>query len=142
MTAAGSTIFSLLPLAVTLRLFFEMTATTENTAPAGFQHLVQPQAWLNATLPLSATVTCCEAHLQTSVPPAKSFAPRPLSIDGCSERAICVFPLVNWKKAAYGPFFRLCLRLRRQKARFLPPEFPRSYARAAQRPREPLAPSK
>src|SRR3954471_18412405 len=90
MTADGSTTFSLLPFAVTLRLFFEMTATTENMAPAGFQHLVQPQAWLNRTLPLSATVTGCEVHLQTSVPPAKSFAPRPLSIDGCSERAIVV----------------------------------------------------
>src|SRR6185369_705412 len=93
MTADGSTIFSLLPLPVTLRLFFEITATTENIAPAGFQHLVQPQAWLKSTLPLRATVTGCEVHLQTRVPPAKSFAPRPLSIDGCSERAIC-FPLV------------------------------------------------
>ena len=44
-------------LAVTLSLSLDTTATTENTAPAGFQHLVQPQAWLCATLPLMETVT-------------------------------------------------------------------------------------
>ena len=33
------------------------TATTENTAPSGFQHLVQPQAWLWATSPLMPTLT-------------------------------------------------------------------------------------
>src|SRR5512141_1713827 len=130
MTADGSTIFSLLPFAVTFTLLFEMTATTENMAPAGFQHLVQPQAWLNATLPLSATVTGCEVHLQTSVPPAKSLAPRPLSIDGCSERAI-VIPFVDWKKAACGPFFRQCLRCRPQKAWFLRPAPSRRYARTS-----------
>src|SRR5689334_24676216 len=77
-----------------------MTATTENAAPFGFQHLVQPQAWLNATLPLRATVTGWEVHLQVSVPPAKSLLPAliPLSIDGCSERAIGFSPLLIGKK--------------------------------------------
>jgi hypothetical protein len=40
----GSTIFSLPSFAVTFTLSLPTTATTENIAPAGFQHLVQPQA--------------------------------------------------------------------------------------------------
>src|SRR3954468_5534750 len=86
MTADGSTTFSFCSFAVTFRLSREMTATTENFAPAGFQHLVQPQAWLWATLPLMATVTGSAAQWQVSVPPLNFFAPalRPLSIDGCS----------------------------------------------------------
>ena len=61
-----------------------MTATTENTAPEGFQHLLQPQAWLCATCPLISTFTGSVAHLQVSVPPAKSARPclTPLSTDG------------------------------------------------------------
>src|ERR1700704_401308 len=100
MVADGSTIFSLLPFAVTCRLSLEMTATTENLAPSGFQHLVQPQAWLKATLPLRATVTGLEVHLQVSVPPAKSFLVglMPLSIDGCSETAIGKILFLIWKK--------------------------------------------
>jgi hypothetical protein len=55
-----------------------------NVAPSGFQHLVQPQAWLCATSPLMPTLTGLSLHLQTSVPPAKLPEPffTPLSIDG------------------------------------------------------------
>ena len=60
------------------------TATTENAAPSGFQHLLQPQAWLNATSLASVTVTGLLAHWQVSVPPLKPFVPglTPLSTDG------------------------------------------------------------
>jgi hypothetical protein len=60
------------------------TATTENTAPFGFQHLVQPHAWLCATLPLIATVTGSLAQWHVSVPPLNFLFPAftPLSIDG------------------------------------------------------------
>ena len=70
--------------AVTLSLSLGTTATTENIAPAGFQHLVQPQAWLCATLPLMVTVTGSVAHWQVSVPPLNFLLPAltPLSIDG------------------------------------------------------------
>ena len=44
MVADESTISSLPSLAVTLRLSRGVTATTEKTAPLGFQHLLQPQA--------------------------------------------------------------------------------------------------
>ena len=43
---AGVDDFQLVRVAVTLILSRGTTATTENTAPAGFQHFVQPQAWL------------------------------------------------------------------------------------------------
>jgi hypothetical protein len=81
---AGSTILSLSAPLVTLTLSFEMTATTENVAPFGFQHLVQPQAWLCATFEPSDTSTGFDVHLHTSVPPAKSALPffNPLSSDG------------------------------------------------------------
>src|SRR5579875_3616846 len=45
------------------------TATMEKIAPSGFQHFVQPQAWLCATCPLIATLTGSFAHLHTKVPP-------------------------------------------------------------------------
>ena len=73
--AFSSTILSLFPLAVTARLSRLTTATIENSAPCGFQHLVQPHTWLNAVLPFSVTVTGAELHLQVSVPPAKSVLP-------------------------------------------------------------------
>src|SRR3984957_20705001 len=84
MGAFSSTIFSLLPLAVTVTLSRPMTPMTENVAPAGFQHLVQPQAWLKATLPPIFTVTGLLVHLQVSVPPPKFAAPflTPLSPAG------------------------------------------------------------
>src|SRR6266850_3490664 len=90
--AEESTSFSLLSLAATSSLSRETTATIENFAPAGFQHFVQPQAWLKATLLASRTVTGFALHLQVSVPPAKSFTPgsMPLSIDGCSEMVMVV----------------------------------------------------
>src|SRR5262245_16455188 len=82
--ALSSTIFSLLPFAVTLTLSLGATPTTANTAPFGFQHLVQPQAWLWAMSPLILTVTGSFAHWQVSVPPAKPGEPffTPLSTDG------------------------------------------------------------
>src|ERR1043165_9379757 len=90
MVALPSTTLSFCAFDVTLRLSFGTTATTENTAPAGFQHLVQPQAWLCATLPLMETVTGSLAHLQVSVPPLNFLLPAltPLSIDGCSFMAM------------------------------------------------------
>src|SRR5215831_11789775 len=84
MVALGSTTFSLSSLAETLRLSRGVTATCENSAPAGFQHLVQPQAWLCAVCPLIDTVTFRSAHLHCSVPPAKFGAAgrMPLSMEG------------------------------------------------------------
>src|SRR5687768_8855745 len=84
MVALESTTCSFCALLVMLRLSFGTTATTANIAPAGFQHLVQPHAWLCATLPLTVTVTGSSAHRQVSVPPLNRLAPalRPLSIDG------------------------------------------------------------
>src|SRR3981189_1703226 len=79
-----STICSLSPFSITLTLSRGTTATTEKVAPSGFQHLVQPQAWLCATAPLMATLTGLSLQLQTRVPPAKLPEPffTPLSIDG------------------------------------------------------------
>src|SRR5579885_3587708 len=51
------------------------TATIENSAPAGFQHFVQPHTWLNATLPLTSTVTGEEPHRHASVPPSNCALP-------------------------------------------------------------------
>src|SRR5947207_5225865 len=60
------------------------TATTEKVAPSGFQHFVQPQAWLWATSPLMPTLTGLSSHWQTRVPPMKLPVPwfTPLSSDG------------------------------------------------------------
>ena len=46
MAAEESTISSLSAFAVTLTVSRGATAICENVAPAGFQHLVQPQTWL------------------------------------------------------------------------------------------------
>src|SRR5262245_31573103 len=73
--ALESTTFSFCSLAVTLTLSRPVTAICENTAPCGFQHLVQPQTWLKATSPLMLTVTGEDVHLQVSVPPAKLATP-------------------------------------------------------------------
>src|SRR5579871_4026957 len=82
--AFSSTTLSLLPLAVTVTLSRPVTPTMENSAPCGFQHLLQPQAWLKATLESILTVTGLLAHLQVSVPPAKFGEPflTPLSTIG------------------------------------------------------------
>src|SRR5678815_2410823 len=92
MVALASTTFNFCALADTLTLSLGTTATTENTAPAGFQHLVQPQAWLCATLPLIDTVTGSVAQWQVSVPPLNFLLPAltPLSIDGWSLMAMRV----------------------------------------------------
>src|SRR5262245_38196983 len=85
--APGSTIASLSAFFVTLSLSRGTAATTENTAPCGFQHLVHPQAWLCADCDLTVTSTGLLVHLQTSVPPAKPRLARlmPLSTDGWME---------------------------------------------------------
>jgi hypothetical protein len=85
-----STTASLSPFSSTVTSPVPATATTENTAPSGFQHLVQPQAWLCAIWPFTATFTGLLVHAQTKVPPAKlalSFG-RPLSMLGCNFSAM------------------------------------------------------
>src|SRR5690242_19583815 len=56
-------------LAATLTFSVGTTATIENSAPAGFQHLVQPQAWLCAICPVISTSTGLFTQSHTSVPP-------------------------------------------------------------------------
>src|SRR2546425_3184105 len=87
--AFGSTIFSLLPLALTLTLSRGATATCANSAPLGFQHLVQPQTWLCALCALTDTLTGLDVHRQLSVPPPKPGVPAftPLSTAGWIEIA-------------------------------------------------------
>src|ERR1700761_8803679 len=75
MAAFSSTIFSLSPFSVTERASLPTTATTENLAPAGFQHLEQPQAWLWATAAPIFTFTGLDVHLHTRVPPANEGEP-------------------------------------------------------------------
>src|SRR5262249_1945433 len=89
MVALPSTTASLSAFFVTLTLSLPTTATTENTAPLGFQYLVQPQGWLCAVCDLMDTSTGSFAHLQVSVPPAKSLAVglMPLSTEGWIEIA-------------------------------------------------------
>src|SRR5712691_9856426 len=85
MVALESTTASLFPFALTLRLSRPTTATCENSAPFGFQHLVQPHTWLCAHCPLIAISTLFCEQLQTSVPPAKFFPAgfSPPSTAGC-----------------------------------------------------------
>ena len=60
------------------------TATWLKTAPAGFQHLVQPQAWLCAVWAPILTSTLSVEQLQCRVPPPKLGSPflTPLSTAG------------------------------------------------------------
>jgi hypothetical protein len=51
------------------------TATIEKLAPAGFQHFVQPQAWLCAIAEWIATFTACVGQRHDSVPPANLLSP-------------------------------------------------------------------
>src|SRR5215470_17469710 len=94
MAALGSTIASLLPFALTLRLSRVTTATCENSAPLGFQHLVQPHTWLCAHWPLIAISTLSREQLQYSVPPAKFFAAgfSPPSTAGCILTSLMTSP--------------------------------------------------
>src|SRR5687768_3839585 len=84
MVALGSAMASLCAFASTLSLSRGTTATCENNAPFGFQHLVQPHTWLCAHCAWIDTWTrfCEQAH--HSVPPAKSDAAgfNPPSTDG------------------------------------------------------------
>ena len=96
----GSTIWSLSAFAVTVRFSRGTTATTENSAPSGFQHFVQPQAWSWATWPLMLTVTGLDAHLHFNVPPAKlgdsGFSPWStagwICIAHCTPPTVLFFP--------------------------------------------------
>src|SRR5215469_13656052 len=94
MVALSSTIFSLSPFSLTETLSRGTTATTENVAPSGFQHLVQPQAWLWATWLPIFTFTGFSAQLQTRVPPAKLEEPcfTPFARDGWIVSAIAFLP--------------------------------------------------
>src|SRR5262245_9572031 len=97
MVALESTTFSLSAFLVTLTLSRGTTATTENSAPLGFQHLVQPQTWLCAVCPLMLTSTGLVAHLQVRVPPVKLCEPgfTPLSTDGWIAFAIVLSSLLS-----------------------------------------------
>src|SRR5260370_36977866 len=91
-----STILSLSPFSSTVTLSRGTTAMTAKVAPSGFQHLVQPQAWLGATSPLMPTLTGLAWHLQTRVPPAKvpgAFL-TPLSTHGWVWTVTGLCPLV------------------------------------------------
>src|SRR5678816_672328 len=74
-TALASTTFSFSCPDVTLTLSRPTTATCENSAPAGFQHLVQPQTWLCAVCEERVTVTGPCVHLQFKVPPENEAEP-------------------------------------------------------------------
>src|SRR5262249_36175272 len=93
--------FSLSPFSVTVTSPVPATATTEKIAPSGFQHLVQPQAWLWAIWPLTFTLTGLLVQAQTSVPPAKSAFSfgRPLSIFRCSFSCISLLPCLTTEVA-------------------------------------------
>ena len=82
--ALASTTLSFCAFALTESLSRGTTATSEKVAPAGFQHLVQPQTWLKATLLLMLTVTASLLHLHFNVPPAYPALPAltPPSTDG------------------------------------------------------------
>src|SRR5690349_4718736 len=90
--AEGSTTLSLLSFAVTCSLSRDTTATWENVAPLGFQHLVQPQTWLCADCAPTWTVTRRSVHWQFSVPPANPGAAglMPRSTAGWMENAVAI----------------------------------------------------
>jgi hypothetical protein len=84
MVALASTTLSFWPFLVTETESFGTTATIENSAPDGFQHLVQPHIWLCALWDFTVTSTGSLEHLQVSVPPLKLDEPflMPPSTDG------------------------------------------------------------
>src|SRR5262249_37532129 len=92
-----------------------MTATTENTAPFGFQHLVHPQAWLYAIWPPIDTLTGFFSQRQVNVPPAKLAEPclMPLSMDGWSrifsaiDTSLSTFPGYALDDVAHSHFDQL-----------------------------------
>src|SRR5258707_1911684 len=74
--AEASMTLSWSPFSSTVTLSRGTTAITAKVAPSGFQHLVQPQAWLWATSPLMPTLTGLCLHLQTTGPPVELAQPR------------------------------------------------------------------
>src|SRR5215831_21051653 len=83
-SALGSTTFSLSAFLVTLTLSRGTTATWANSAPFGFQHLVQPHTWLWAICDETATSTGSLVQRHRRVPPLKVLEPEaiPLSTAG------------------------------------------------------------
>src|SRR5271168_1014484 len=99
MVALASTTLSFSPFLVTRSLSRGTTATCENIAPAGFQHLVHPHTWLKAHWAVTVTSTGLLAHLHWSVPPAKLAEPgfTPSSTAGWIETfAMVVLPKLVW----------------------------------------------
>src|SRR3954470_12279054 len=94
MVAFGSTTLSLSSLALTESLSRETTATCENSAPSGFQHLVHAHAWLCADCERMLTATLRSLQRQNSVPPENEDVAglRPLSIAGWMESAMSIPP--------------------------------------------------
>src|ERR1700757_2987537 len=92
MAALASTTFSLSAFLDTRSLPRGTTATCENSAPAGFQHLVHPHTWLCAHWPVIATATFLSGQWQSNAPPAKFAAAgfTPWSTAGCMEIALAI----------------------------------------------------
>src|SRR5881628_2260005 len=102
MVALESTTRSLSAFSVTVRFSRGATATCENSAPLGFQHLVHPQTWLWALWPLIDTATFRSEHLQYSAPPAKFAAAglMPLSTAGWMESGVAIVNSSSSKRLA------------------------------------------
>src|SRR6185503_5896113 len=95
---------SLSSLAVTESLSRGTTATCENSAPAGFQHFVQPHTWLCALWLFTDTATFLSEHFQFSVPPLKlAAAPlMPLSTAGWMEGVAMIGFLLDEDRSPEG----------------------------------------
>src|SRR3989442_12276779 len=110
MPAFGSLAGELSSLAVTRTLPSGTTASWENSAPAGFQHLVHPHTWLWAHWLSIATATFLSGQWQTSVPPAKFLAAgfMPRSTAGCMEIALAIVSssfYVIFRRTSTAQFF-------------------------------------
>lgn len=81
-----------------------MTPITAKSAPEGFQHCEQPQAWLWRTFADSVTSTLLVEQWQWSFPPGKLAVPlvRPLSISGWREDAIDALRLLSTIRLSFG----------------------------------------
>src|SRR5262245_11129638 len=79
----------------TLSLSRGTTATCENSATAGFQHLVQPHTWLCAVCAERVTVTGPCAHLHFNVPPENEADPFFTPPSTAGWIAIAMLPPVN-----------------------------------------------
>src|SRR5437868_4995636 len=109
--ADASITWSLSPFSRTVTFSRGTTATTEKIAPSGFQHFVQPQAWLWATSPLMPTLTGRSLHLQTRVPEVKLPEPflTPLSRMGGCELSLAYPPVCRFGFKIQPPNGSTCL---------------------------------